>query len=194
MAVQYSRYRRPSPPPLAKLISGLILASSVSLEGIQGYLEDVFGKITSRTETRPFVWTRYYQREMGEGLERIFLAFDTLVTQDCLTDMKYKAMSLEDKWRLDGRRQVNIDPGILTAERLVLATTKNFTHRIYLDRGIFADLTLVYKKGGFMPLEWTYPDYRQEWSLAFWDMVRRDYLLELRKLQHDEKHQGEVDA
>ncbi|MDP2953277.1 MAG: DUF4416 family protein, partial [Chloroflexota bacterium] len=40
-------------------------------------------------------------------------------------------------------------------------TTKDRGHRIYLSEGIYAEVTLVWKRGeGFQPEEWTYPDYR----------------------------------
>lgn len=178
---------------MGRLICGLIFADSVPLGEIKEELEGSFCKISSESEIRAFSWTSYYRKEMGEGLKRKFLAFDCQVPQNALVDMKHRAISLEGKWSVAGKRRVNIDPGILTAERLVLATTKNFTHRIYLARGIFADLTLIYRKGGFLPLEWTYPDYSEAWALAFWGRVRRSYLAQLKTQKHD-RIQGEDNA
>ena len=113
---------------------------------------------------------------MGQGLLRRFVAFETLVSQDLLADIKHKTIEMENKWAVSGKRRINVDPGMLTAERLVLATTKNYTHRIYLGKGIFADLTLIYHRGGFKPLDWTYPDYKTQWSLDFWKEARKFYL------------------
>jgi hypothetical protein len=74
---------------------------------------------------------------------------------------------------------LNIDPGLLSAERLVLATGKNYSHRIYLGQGIFGDLTLIYERGSFRPLAWTYPDYRQEEAIWMFNKIRERYLREI---------------
>jgi len=176
--------RKTADPLPGQLISGLIYSSAISLEQVYRDLENLFGRIDIASSSQPFSWTTYYQKEMGQGLIRIFLAFECLVPQDFLAEAKHRAIGLEEKWKESGRRKVNIDPGILTAERLVLATTKNFTHRIYLSRGIFADLTLIYGKGGFAPLPWTYPDYREPWSLEFWKTVRQGYMERIRDMKN----------
>ncbi|RUM88862.1 MAG: hypothetical protein DSZ23_03985, partial [Thermodesulfatator sp.] len=139
-------------PDPGKLVTGLIHARHIPLEEIISELEWTFCKVEMLSDTRPFSWTSYYTREMGKRLDRVFVAFNCLVEQDSLVDVKEAAIGLEEKWKEAGNRRVNIDPGIITAERLVLATTKNFTHWIYLQRGIYADLTLIFQKGGFRPL------------------------------------------
>ncbi len=106
---------------------------------------------------------------------------ERLVEQDALVEVKLVTQRLEAATMKEGRRTVNIDPGILTAERLVLATGKNFTHRIYLGHGVFADLTLVFRKGSFVALPWTYPDYASEESISLWNAARRSYLVRLRR-------------
>ena len=88
--------------------------------------------------------------------------------------------ALETEFSVDQKRRVNIDPGYLVLERFVLATGKNFAHRIYLGRSIYADLTLVYRRGGFQTLPWTYPDYAAETMLKFLDQVRQKYVLEMK--------------
>lgn len=140
----------------------------------------LLGEIEFDSGPMPFDLTDYYEPEFGKGLIRCFLAFEGLRPQDSLRAIKL------DTWRLEyenvegGRRRFNLDPGILTLERLVLATGKNYAHRIYLGSGVFADLTLVYRKGGFRGLEWTYRDYLLPQSIAFWNMVRDSYRKELR--------------
>ncbi len=168
-------------PPKALLIAGIIYSPEMSLEAITSNLKHLFGDIILQAGPVPFTWTDYYEREMGPGLKRCFMAFDSLVAQDALPHIKLKAMDLEEKWTEQGARKVNIDPGILTAERLVLATTKNFTHRIYLGKGIFGDLTLVYQKGSFSFLDWTYPDYKSEIALSFLSQARRMYLKKIKR-------------
>ena len=53
----------------------------------------------------------------------------------------------------------NLDPGFITMQSLVLATGKNFSHRVYLKDGIWADLTLVWQKKQWVDFSWTFPDY-----------------------------------
>ncbi len=154
-------------PQKALLISGLIYRNGIELQKIFEDLKKAFGSILKLSEVRPFSWSNYYEKEMGADLLRCFLAFKALVEQDTLSLIKHKAMDIEDKWSVNGNRQVNIDPGILTLERLVLATTKNYTHRIYLGQGIYGDLTLIFQRGKYRALEWTYPDYKSEFALGF---------------------------
>ena len=181
----------PYRPPRARLVGGLIFSGDIDLYLLMDQLEETFAPVADMSRQVRFSWTSYYEKEMGPDLYRRFLAFECLVPQDCLPEMKSNAIALEDRWKIHGKRRVNIDPGILTAERLVLATTKNFTHRIYLSRGIFADLTLVFRKGEFRPLDWTYPDYRESWSISFWGRVRDAYLEQLRKSRKKADKEGE---
>ncbi len=168
-------------PSKALLVSGIIYSPEVELNDILSTLNATFGDILLKAGPVDFTWTRYYEREMGQGLKRYFVAFDELVNQDSLPFVKLKAMALEDNWTLKGGRRVNIDPGILTLERLVLATTKNFTHRVYLGHGIYADLTLVYQKGNFSVLPWTYPDYRSQFAMDFLTRARKKYLATIKR-------------
>ena len=169
------------PPRKALLISGLIYKKGLDLQEILSDISSDFGEIMDVSETVPFSWTNYYEREMGKGLLRCFLSFKGLVEQDVLPDIKHIAMDIEEKWSLEGKRMVNIDPGILTAERLVLATTKNYTHRIYLGKGIYADLTLIFQNKNFRELPWTYPDYKSRLCIDFLMGARRKYLSMLKK-------------
>jgi hypothetical protein len=109
------------------------------------------------------------------------LAFKNLIDQEQLPDIKHQTNAIESAFTREGRREVNIDPGYLLLERLVLATGKNFSHRIYLRRGIYADLTLVYRKERFASLPWTYPDYADARLQAFLLEVREKYALDLKQ-------------
>ncbi len=104
------------------------------------------------------------------------MGFTELVFQDALAEIKHATHKLEQEFSKEGKRQANIDPGILTAERLVLATGKNLPHRIYLGLGVFANLTFIYRKDSFVPLPWTYPDYVSKEVIEFWNNVRKSYL------------------
>ena len=110
-----------------------------------------------------FDYTDYYRAEMGAPLKRFFMSFDHLVARDRLVEIKHRTAAIEKTFSDEqGRRRVNIDPGLLAPESLVLATTKNYSHRIYLGQGVYAELTLVYREGAYRPLEWTYPDYASD--------------------------------
>ncbi len=128
----------------------------------------------------PFSHTDYYEKEMGRGLSRRFICFKDLISPDDLVDLKHYAFSVEQRQSRDGRRMVNIDPGYLAQEKIVLATFKNFSHRIYIGRGVYADLTLLYRKGRFVPLEWTFPDYREPEVQSFFKKARERYVEQLR--------------
>ncbi len=150
-------------------------------------MEDLWGRIDLLSEVRLFDYTSYYEPEMGAPLYRRWAAFRDLVPQERLVSIKQQALGLEDEWTVQGKRRLNIDPGLLTAERLVLSTGKNFSHRIYLSAGIFAEVTLIYRGGGFQPLPWTYPDYRDPLSRWWFDRTREKYLRQLTPPRSQEK-------
>lgn len=136
--------------------------------GVAAELAAYFGPADYESEALPFDHTDYYGDELGRPLVRRLLGFARLRPLDGLADMKRFTNALElAQARPDGRRRVNLDPGFITLERLVLASGKNFTHRVYLGGGIWADLTLVYnKRQGWMILPWTFPDYARPDMLA----------------------------
>lgn len=137
---------------------------------------------TTQKEAEPFEFdhSSYYENEMGGGLKKSLVAFRSLQGRDKLVDIKKLANEIEKKYSTNDCRQINIDPAILTLENFVLATNKNFTHRIYLKDNIFADLTLVYKKKkGYSPLEWTYLDYKSDYVVSFLNEVRTIFFEEL---------------
>jgi hypothetical protein len=120
---------------------------------------------------------------MGWPLYRRFISFQRLIGPDQLPPVKRKTNQVEQGYLQDGKRRANIDPGYVSAERLVLATGKNYVHRIYLSEGIYGDLTLVYKKGSFHPLHWTYPDYAAEETIGMFNHVRNTYMNQLREMK-----------
>ena len=163
----------PRPPRPAKLVVGFFLHDRDLAGGIIERLEALFGPVDLVSGWLPFDFTTYYAREMGQPLYRRMIAFKPLIDQKQLPDIKHETNSVEADFVASGRRRVNIDPGYLLLERLVLGTGKNFSHRIYLRRGIYADLTLIYRKGCFETLPWTYPDYADARLQAFLTKVRR---------------------
>jgi hypothetical protein len=183
---------KPKEPAAAKLILAAIYKDPSTALSVWKAIEKTWGPLDFLSEVRPFDYTTYYDREMGRPLFRRWAAFRTLVPQDLLVHIKWQALDLEQQWRLGENRQINLDPGLITAERLVLATGKNYSHRIYLGRGIFGDLTLVFYQGSYQPLPWTYPDYQDQQSLWMFNKIREKYLIEIQK--KDSRGQGFEDS
>ena len=176
------RIRIPKP---VKLIMSLITADDRLLDEVLEVLERRYGKVDFKSDILPFDHTDYYGAEMGEELLRRFVSFRPLIPRESLVRIKRETNELEESFSCEGRRRINIDPGYIAAEHLILATTKGYTHRPYLGEGIYADLTLVYQKGQFRPLEWTYPDYASPVMREISKGVRKRYLQELKGVRTD---------
>jgi len=147
-----------------KLIVGLIGQEEL-FEKTRKALLKKFGKIDFISPVIAFNFTDYYNAEMGSNLKRQFLSFKKNIVCEDLVPIKHFTNKLEKKFYSPGsRRQVNIDPGYLNLSKLVLATTKDHQHRLYLGKGIFAEVTLRFRHKSFIGWEWTYPDYL---SLAY---------------------------
>lgn len=147
-------------------------------EGLANLLETL-GETEEITEEMEFSHTDYYKDEMGENLKRRLLLFKSLRKREDLPNIKIKTNEIEKRLSNRGNRTVNIDPGYITLENVILATTKNYTHRIYLGGGIYGDLTLIFKGGTYRPLEWTYPDYASQQIISIfnkWRTILKDSL------------------
>ncbi len=176
---------KPQSSPPAKLIVSVIGRKEDLINETIKSLTALYGEVDFISETLPFDQTDYYDAEMGTPLLRRFAAFEKLIDPSLLPDMKHDTNAMEIEAAVLGMRQVNIDPGYLVAERVVLATGKNYTHRIYLGRGIYADLTLVYRKGAFQSLPWTYPDYASQKVRTIMEQIRRKYLFQMKAAREE---------
>ncbi len=173
------REERPTGDPV-KLVVGLLSADRKLLAEAQSALVEGFGAVTLRSPEIPFGFTNYYEKEMGPDLTRQWVGFHGLVEPDQLYDFKLTTGLLEKRFRgPTGRRRVNLDPGVLSLHNLVLASTKDFAHRIYLREGIYAELTLLFQAGKFQPLAWSYPDYQTEVCQEFLLRCRRELLADI---------------
>lgn len=154
---------------------GAIMATSEEmLETARAEMERLFGPVEIQTSIYPVdKFTRYYRPEMGAGLVKQFLAFKKLQSVADMNRSKFLTAQSEDEYRRDGKRTINLDPGYLTLDKLVLFTTKNFTHRIYIERGVFAEITLTYTRSGWRTHSWTYPDYQTDAALGFFTRMRQ---------------------
>lgn len=142
-------------------------------------LTGTVGKIIDRTEITTFDQTSYYRKEMGERIMRIFVLFSPLKARDMLPYIKGETNAIEDRYLSNGKRVINIDPGYISLENMILATTKGYAHRIYLTKGIYGDLTLMYSDGSFRSLPWTYPDYAGQTITGVLNNWRERYKKEL---------------
>lgn len=140
-------------------------------------MERKFGHISSRSELFDFTHTDYYTEEMGPNLKKIFYVFERPIPLQKLVDVKIYTNRLEAKFskREKGimRRQVNLDPGYLSLNKVVLASTKDYSHRLYLGKGIYGEVTLFFKNKTFTPFPWTYPDYQTPGYIKFFNSVRK---------------------
>lgn len=141
-------------------------------------LEDAFGALDYQSDEIPFTFTDYYTSEMGDGIRRIFFAVADLYDPSELAPVKVTTDEIEQRFASDGR-SVNLDPGMLTLGRLILASTKDNAQRIPLRDGIYAEITLLYRKGSFEALPWTYPDYRSAAYHEVLDNLRTRYKQQL---------------
>ena len=174
---------RPRVARPVKLIVGLLSGDPDLLRRARQLLVREHGEVDLESELWPFDQTDYYEAEMGRDLRRQFLCFEGLVPPRSIAETKLQTNELEtriaeDCLLPDRPRPVNIDPGYLDLAKLVLATTKDHGHRIYLDLGIYAEVTLHYRDGAWQPWPWTYPDYRQPGYHAFFDRVRERYRIQ----------------
>jgi len=175
---------KPEEPNPVKLFTGLLTGQVESLGKVEEKLEENFGPIDEKSSLIPFDYTDYYRSEMGEDLMRKFISFRDLVSPETLPEIKLTTNEIERDFSNSGEfnlpRPVNIDPGYIELSKLVLATTKNYSHRIYLGKGIYAEVTLGYKDGSFQAQPWTYPDYRSDEYIVFFDRLREKYQHQLK--------------
>ena len=172
-------------PPPVKLIAGLLSAHPEKLDVALAALAQDFGPTDLQSEPTAFDHTDYYAAEMGENLKRQYVSFAKLIGRESLPAVKLLTNKLEAKMTdpVTGGRRVNVDPGYVALEQMVLATTKGYGHRVYLKDGIYGELTYRYRNKSYRPLDWTYPDYREEGAINFFNAVRRRYVEQIRHLR-----------
>ena len=165
-----------------KLICGVLHTREFDLEVLDRLLIEKFGSIESKSLFFQFQFTEYYTSEMGGNLIKQFYAFEKLIMPDSLPDIKLATIEIEASFASDGNRSVNLDPGYLEESKLVLASTKNFSHRIYLRDAIWAEVTMRLAHGQFLLHDWTYPDYSQKLATDYFAKVRERYKEQLEGL------------
>lgn len=171
----------PKPAEPVKLLVSAIYSDRERFEQCRERLEQRFGFCDYQSKEAPFAQTSYYETEMGAPLFRRFLSFRDLILPEGLPEIKQWTNELEQSVAAAGRRRVNLDPGYLNRHHLILATGKSAPHRPYLGQGIYADLTLIYERGSFRALPWTYPDYAEPAVIDLLNRLREVYKEHLRR-------------
>ena len=175
---------QPKPFVPVKLVCGILYADESVYPLTKDRLVDAYGPADFESGIFDFNLTDYYEKEMGPGLKRRFISFATTIAPDELARIKLQTNALEARIREERRstrRAVNIDPGYLSGSALVMATAKDFSHRVALADGIYAHLELLFTRTDVRFLEWTYPDFRQPGYRQFFLEVRRDFLKDLKE-------------
>ena len=166
-----------------KLIIGMISNDPDLIMKMEKTLEWKFGKIDFRTSLLDFAYTDYYAPEMGQNLKRQFISFRKLVNPETLPKLKHYTNRLErgmSRERGKPSRRINIDPGYVTDAKLIMATTKDNAHRVYLYGGVFAEITLRFVDRSYQPWEWTYRDYQTKEYVDIFNEIRKIYLQQMK--------------
>ena len=170
-----------------KLIVGMLSSFPGALAAAEGELVHYYGPVDLRSPVTAHEFTEYYRDEMGHPLVRYFVSFEQLIDAARLAEIKAQTNELERRLAEAGEwaacRPVNLDPGYIAPAKLVLASCKDYAHRIYLGGGIYAETTLGYSEGRWKCYEWTYPDYRTEQYQAFLTQVRERLLAQRKELR-----------
>jgi hypothetical protein len=170
----------PALPCKVMLFSSILFSDTAMADKAIAGLKETYGSAAHQSGPIPFTFTSYYGEEMGSPLYRILTAFDTLIPRDSLPEVKNRSNEIEDMLKNNRKRTVNLDPGILSMENICLATTKPYSHRIYLSKGIWAEITLMYRKDSYEALPWTYPDYASRDLIYIFNELRGLYKEKLR--------------
>jgi hypothetical protein len=165
-----------------RLVVGVLSSDEGAEDAALDAMAKLYGPLCFRSAKEPFLWTKYYCPEMGENILRSYWAFEQLIDPSGLASIKRATDAIELKLAENGRRKVNLDPGMLGTARFCLATTKDHSHRIPLADGIYVELTLIYERGEFRALPWTYPDWASEPVRRMMAELRTGLLAELRRL------------
>jgi len=145
-------------------------------------LEEKFGAIDYISKTLDFsVYTTFYSKEMGKELKGKLLSFKQLIYPTEIVNIKLNTNEIERSLAINGKRRINIDPGYINQVQFVLTSTKFWGNRIYLCKGIYAEVTLMYLNGRFHALDYTYPNYKDRKYQEELEKIRQMYIIKRRE-------------
>jgi hypothetical protein len=142
------------------LFVGILFSEVRFFEDVLPALKAKFGRILLESEIQPWNFSDHYSEELGSPLYRKFIFFGEIIDPSILPDIKLYTNEIESSYSHSGKRRINLDPGYITLAKVVLASTKNYSHRIYLGKGIYAELALLYRGHQFHSMPYTYNDYK----------------------------------
>ena len=170
-------------PQPVKAIIGVLTSEPNLLPTVYAELAQRLGPIDFTGELLSFTSTTYYESEMGPDIQRQFISFERLIDGGTLPELKLLTNKMEQAFAIKNAkgnaRRVNLDVGYICLAKLVLASTKDHAHRIYLRDGIYAEITLRFYRKTFQPWEWSYPDYRLPSYIAIFNHIREIYRKQL---------------
>jgi hypothetical protein len=162
----------PSPPDPALLFIGTLYHNEAHFSEASEKLKASFGEIAFESPALPWDFSEYYKEELGSSITRRFIFFRDMINPEGLARIKLITNDLELRLSSGGKRNINLDPGYLTPYQVVLASTKNYAHRVYLSKGIYAEVTLVHKDGRYSPHLFTYKDYVSDEYIQLFERAR----------------------
>jgi hypothetical protein len=172
-----------------KLFIGILVSNSKFIPEVEQRLTTLYGSVDHRSDVIPFDFTDYYESEMGDLIDRVFFSFERLIEADQLPEIKRQTNELEQELapllktpNTNVKRPVNLDPGYIEQAKIILASTKNFYHRIYLGKGIFGEVTMHFKNNTYQFFPWTYPDYQSKDYQEFFLRTRQILRSQLRTM------------
>jgi hypothetical protein len=181
----------PKEPKPVKLIVGILAADERCLTAAREGLSGLLGALDLTSDIWPFDQTDYYTSQIGPHILRQFVSSEQLIDPGDLAAIKHRTNALEQQLAaalaLPFPRPVNLDPGLIEPSKLVLATTKNYSHRIYIGDKMYAEVTLIFDKGNWRPLPYTYPDYHRPEYLDFFTRVRSRLMRQVREETRNSK-------
>jgi hypothetical protein len=170
-------------PLPVKLFFGVLTSMPEILPIVEERIAGLFGDVDSRSVLFPFDLTQYYNKSMGTPIYRCFIGFSDLMAPSAIAGVKIKANEMEAAFAQEYRkapRPVNLDPGYLEQSKIVLASTKNFYHRILISQGIYAEVTLHFEKGEWRSFPWTFPDFKTDRYHSYFMSLRELYRNQLK--------------
>ena len=171
---------KPLASPLAKLICGVLFTDDILLVKAKECVLKKYGVGDFESHSFKFDVSYYYKTEMGWPNYRRFWSFEKLINPKAIGSSKIECNKIEDELAVSGNRKINLDPGYLDYDKIVLASAKYNWQKIYLNNGIYADLTLRYEKGKYGPFPWSFPDFKEGDYNSVLLKIREIYKLQMK--------------
>jgi len=169
-----------NPVPVKYFIAILYHEENAFLSAIQ-MIKSVFGEIDFEGEDHLFDVTDYYEPEMGKPLYRRIVSLEDLNSPQEIVSIKLKCNEIENVSTVNSKRIINCDAGYLDHNKILLASAKDAGQKVYLDKGIYADLAARYKSGSYQPFEWSFPDFKDGRYDKEFLHIRRMYMLQIKE-------------